>query len=415
MNKNPINIGLLYTGGRAWIGGEHYILNILSSLKEFARAQQEGDVQYRVVLCYESEEVSDHVREIFKDADDFQRIQTHKSALRRRDVFIPVLNLYLPRKLRLFKARQQTLFFDCEGIDFLYPYDFRGALPAMTHAVAWIADFQPRKYPQFFGEANLKWRYEYEQNISDSASDIIFSSEDCIADFRKYFPASKARPHLFRFHPSIHPQTWQQDPLPIQRLYHLPDKYLICSNQFWQHKNHQAILEAIAKLQSQIPDLFVVFTGHTQDDRLAEHFDNLCTIINCLGVRDRIAILGLIPRHHQLQLLRRSIGVIQPSLSEGWSSIVEDIRSLGKSSILSDLPVHQEQNPPQAIYYDRNSSDALRLAMAQAWDLWKPGPDLVKEQDARLISRDLLLKMGENFIQIVEDVMAINNNGAVLR
>ncbi|WP_254992638.1 glycosyltransferase [Cyanobium sp. Cruz CV11-17] len=403
MNNSPIRIGLLYTGGRDWIGGEHYILNILYALKEF-QATGCGETAFKVILCYEDEGLSDHIRKTFSAADDFRLIKTIGSPLRKRDVLIPVLNMYLPRKLRFLKAKARQFLTDSQGIDFLYPYDFRSVLSEGTHAVGWIADFQPRILPHFFGEENLKWRYEYEDRVSDRATDIVFSSQTCISDFKKFFPYSQAKPHLFRFYPFIEPNAWEQDPTLIQSMYNLPEKFFICCNQFWQHKNHIAVLESIASLSEANLDLFVVFTGHTQDNRLAEHFDNICSKINRLGIRPNIAILGLIPKIHQLQLLRRSIGVIQPSLSEGWSTVVEDARSLGKPMILSDLPVHLEQDPPRAVYYDNRSLTSLSKAMQEAWTDWQPGPNCDHEKKARIQSQILIQNMGERFLQIVTSV-----------
>jgi glycosyltransferase involved in cell wall biosynthesis len=408
MNNPPIIIGLLYTGGRDWIGGEHYILNILYALKELQRTGR-NEISFKVVICYEDESLSDHIRKTFSTSDGFKLIKKIGSPLRKRDLFIPLLNMYLPRKLRFLKPKVQQFAIDSEGIDFLYPFDFRLTLAKSTHAAGWIADFQPRNMPQFFSSDNLKWRHEYEERISSRASDIVFSSQTCIFDFQKFFPHSNAKPHLFRFHPFISADVWEHDPKQIQSLYNLPDKFLICCNQFWQHKNHLAILESMASLSHEFSDLFIVFTGHTQDNRLAEHFDNICSKINLLGIRSNIAVLGLIPRIHQLQLLRRSIGVIQPSLSEGWSTVVEDSRSMGKPSILSDLPVHLEQNPPDAIYYDSRSSSSLSKAMQKAWTDWQPGPNYDSEKKARAESQLLIRNMGNDFLKIVTAVTACHS------
>ena len=35
----------------------------------------------------------------------------------------------------------------------------------------------------------------------------------------------------------------------------------------------------------------------------------------------------------QLRLMKESLGVIQPSLFEGWSTVIEDAKALNKKSI----------------------------------------------------------------------------------
>ena len=51
--------------------------------------------------------------------------------------------------------------------------------------------------------------------------------------------------------------------------------------------------------------------------------------------------------------------MINPSLFEGWSSTVEECKSVGKNMILSDLNVHKEQYPTQT-FFDRSSCIAFK-------------------------------------------------------
>jgi hypothetical protein len=102
---------------------------------------------------------------------------------------------------------------------------------------------------------------------------------------------------------------------------------------------------------------------------------------------------------------RRSIGVIQPSLCEGWSTVVEDIRALAKPSILSNLPVHIEQNPAKSHFFDRNDPDSLFNAITKAWSEWKPGPNLNEEELARIDAKQRIKMMGKNFIAIINETM----------
>ena len=50
---------------------------------------------------------------------------------------------------------------------------------------------------------------------------------------------------------------------------------------------------------------------------------------------------------------------MQPSLFEGWSTVVEDAKCLNKFIFLSDLPVHREQNPANVCFFDPYDEDAL--------------------------------------------------------
>ena len=63
--------------------------------------------------------------------------------------------------------------------------------------------------------------------------------------------------------------------------------------------------------------------------------------------------------------MRASIAVINPSLIEGWSTTVEEAKSLGVPLILSDIPVHREQNQ-EVMFFDPRSARSLAETMLLA-------------------------------------------------
>ena len=73
-----------------------------------------------------------------------------------------------------------------------------------------------------------------------------------------------------------------------------------------------------------------------------------------------ILSLGFIPREDQLELMKNAIAVIQPSKFEGWGTVVEDAKTLGKQIILSDIPVHREQFGEHGFYF--KPDDYMSLA-----------------------------------------------------
>ena len=62
--------------------------------------------------------------------------------------------------------------------------------------------------------------------------------------------------------------------------------------------------------------------------------------------------LGLVSYADLIGLMRYLTALINPSLFEGWSTTVEEAKSLGKTIILSDIPVHREQAPENGRFFD---------------------------------------------------------------
>ena len=95
-----------------------------------------------------------------------------------------------------------------------------------------------------------------------------------------------------------------------------------------------------------------------------------------------LSVSGLLPRSHQIQIVRRAVALVQPSLFEGWSAVVEDARTFGKRIYLSDLAVHREQDPPDAVFFDAHAPEQLADLIAGDWSQLRPGPDPERERQA---------------------------------
>ena len=57
--------------------------------------------------------------------------------------------------------------------------------------------------------------------------------------------------------------VYDTDPGWICDEYRLPDRFVYLPNQFWVHKGHRLVIEALAELPANQPDVTVVCTGNT--------------------------------------------------------------------------------------------------------------------------------------------------------
>ncbi|MFM7603051.1 MAG: glycosyltransferase, partial [Pseudanabaena sp.] len=110
-------------------------------------------------------------------------------------------------------------------------------------------------------------------------------------------------------------------------------------------------------------------------------------------------------RNDQIQLMRRCLAVIQPSLFEGWSSVIEDARSLGKPVIASDFSVHLEQNPPNSYFFVRSNPEELAELIAQALSNLEAGVNHQLESLARQDNQERVKAYGRRFLEIVHRVV----------
>ena len=123
----------------------------------------------------------------------------------------------------------------------------------------------------------------------------------------------------------------------------IPQNYFIVCNQFWPHKNHLVVLQAVHYLKTQNQTIHVVFTGKHNDVRNEKYVTELKNYINKNNINSLITFTGFISREDQIELIKNSKAVIQPSLFEGWSTVIEDAKALNKYIIASDIEINKEQ------------------------------------------------------------------------
>ena len=273
--------------------------------------------------------------------------------------------------------------------------------------LSWIPDFQHRHLPEMFSTIELEDRDRQFARIAKYADRIILSSQTAFRDLEVFIPEGAAKARVLSFVAQIPSQIYDANPDWVCDRYHLPRRFLYLPNQFWKHKNHELVIHALSSIKDKQSDAVVVCTGNTNEVRHPFHFANLMARVAELGLRDHFIMLGLVPHEHTFALMRQSLAVLQPSLFEGWSTTIEEAKSLGKSLIVSDLAVHREQNAPASTYFDPHDSLALGECMATIFQQKHPGPELELEENARTQLPGRVLKFAQVFRDIVTELCAV--------
>ena len=116
-------------------------------------------------------------------------------------------------------------------------------------------------------------------------------------------------------------------------------------------------------------------------------------------------ILGVVPYPELISLVYHSIAIINPSLFEGWSTTVEEAKSLGKTLILSDLNVHREQNPQRAVYFNPDSPERLASILLEYSNSFDQGSEESKMRAASTMSTNRFKEFGAMYVNIINDYL----------
>ena len=344
-----IRVAFTLIGGKNWTGGYNYLLNLVSVLAE----HQPGQL---VPVLFFGTDTEGSEAAPFAQVPGVEIVRT------------PLMNQ--TRKARSLAISlvmgcdsQVRALFRQHGIDVVFESaQFFGARLGIP-AIAWIPDFQHRVLPHLFTRVGY-WKRElgFRAQVAGGRT-IMLSSDDSRLACERFYPSTRGRTHTVRFAIPATVIPSPDEARAVADQYGLPQDYVFLPNQFWKHKNHLLVVQALALLHKRGYRMVVAASGKQLDTRNPAYFAEVKAAIELAGLSESFRLLGMLPYEHIAPLARTSVALLNPSHFEGWSTTVEEARSLGVPMLLSDLPVHREQAGVNALYFDRHSAASLADAL----------------------------------------------------
>ncbi|RMG91412.1 MAG: glycosyltransferase [Zetaproteobacteria bacterium] len=346
-----IRTAFVHIGRDLWRGGYNYLLNLFAAIELAPR-------RLITPVLYAGDDVSSEELEPFVRLSSVEVVRS------------PLFNAsnarqHVIRALLLGGSSAVWRQLECDRIAVVYEharffFGWRSPFPV----VAWLPDFQHRHLPSMYGR--LSWlRRELGYRIQTQTRRIIvLSSEDARRDCERFYACSRGRTRVLRFATRVPAEVKDSLSDRIPARYGLrPGAYFLFPSQFYKHKNHALVIKALAWLKKRGMAVEVAFSGERDSLRSRGLVEALQELARQKGVEHQVHFLGNVPYKDLMALLRHARAMLNPSLFEGWSTVVEEARSLGVPMLLSDLPVHREQMGEHAHYFDRHSSVSLARAM----------------------------------------------------
>ena len=338
-----LNLGIVLNFNASWTGGTIYILNVIKTL-DFLEDEEKPEI-----LLFYRPDLEKFVKEI--NYPYFKSIPWNFPS-----IYNGYLKSWISGENIFIKEILQN--YDLDG---LYPlHDYPVKTKTKVKLVCWYADLQHEYYPGFFSRRKILERTARIRFILRNTDDLVVSSQAVADDFKRFFKLrSKMKKHIFHF-VSVLDDFNDLHIEDLKNKYHLPANYFMISNQFHKHKNHKVLLKALLLLQEKGKEIHLAMTGRFADASHSPYMQELHEIIEKNNLQKHISLLGIIPRNEQLLLMKHSQAVLQPSLFEGWSTVIEDAISLQVPVIASTLPVNIEQLGNDGHYFDPH--DDVKLA-----------------------------------------------------
>ena len=406
-----LRVGIVDQTISGWTAAGVYSRMILRSL---GTANKPPAVRLSFLTAHETNArlaEASHVQTIKLESADYLPAERQiRKLLRIEEKIGPIRGEFRLRKL-LGIASQADVFASAEKnkIDVLLPLLDIPPWKISARTIGWIPDFQHVHLPGLFSKVDLDQRDSTFRRVAERATVVMLSSKAASDDFAAFAPAHADKGRVISFPSLLAFDSLTGEPVETRDRFKLPEKFALIANQFWSHKNHSLVVEALASLKTHDPTISVVMTGLPADHRdpTNKAFSALLQAIATAGLHEQIRILGLVSHRDLVNLMRAAALVIQPSRFEGWSTVVQDAKALGRPLLCSDIPVHREQASGCLGFFSTDDPESLAALLRSTWSTLRAGPDKTGEDASLAAEREFAAAHGQSLINLCTEVASL--------
>jgi glycosyltransferase involved in cell wall biosynthesis len=231
---------------------------------------------------------------------------------------------------------------------------------SITPSFVTIPDIQHEMLPEMFDSATLSWRRDAYRAAVSLATGVFTLSEFSRQAIVKVYGVPDERVYAagldvddaFR-----HPPTEQQR-LAVRSHYGIRGPFLLYPAVTWPHKNHIALLRALAMYIRSYKPLTLVLTGSA-----AGFHSSVLDTIRALGLEPHVRVLGYVPQDDLKCLYTEARAMVFPSLYEGFGLPILEAFHCGCPVISSDRTSCPEIGGDAAVYINPEDPEAIVKAL----------------------------------------------------
>jgi len=262
---------------------------------------------------------------------------------------------------------------------FVTPSSYALALHSLPYVLT-VWDLCHRDYPEFpevGGQGVFAQRELFYRNAINRSYLTLSDSEVLCDRIMQCYGSDRERLLAMPFQPARFAQGLAASNIKTTEDLGLPKDYLFYPAQFWPHKNHARIVQALSSLKQKDMHIPVVFCGgdlgnKVQIEQLADE----------LGVRNQIFFTGFVSEEEMQSLYLNSRGLVMPTYFGPTNLPPLEAWALGKPVIYSETL--KAQAGEAALLVDPDSVSDLTQAIECLYTDVDQVQDLIKKGFLRL-------------------------------
>lgn len=221
------------------------------------------------------------------------------------------------------------------------------------------------RYEPHFPEVSARFRYGIREhrfsNIASCSDAVLVDSE-------------VGRDHVVGSYHVPHDRIW---PLPyvapsylwdsmprsdFDKHYSLPARFIFYPAQFWSHKNHLRLLEAISIVANDHPDIALVLSGGKR-----HAFEEVKAYTKALSLESKVFFVGYVPDEDLAGFYKRARALVMPTFFGPTNIPPLEALTLGCPAIVSGIYGMPEQCGDAALYFNPKSPTEMAAQITRVW------------------------------------------------
>ncbi len=216
-----------------------------------------------------------------------------------------------------------------------------------------------RRFPESGSLKEYRFREKHYRRMCNKAKGILVDSKLGKQQLIESYNISSTKVHVLPF---IAPKYISETTKSIPLKYNLPKKYLFYPAQFWEHKNHKALVRAISLLIAKLPDLKMVFVGAPNNG-----YDSLIELIKKLNLQDAFLFLDQVPDEQMRELYTNARALIMPTFFGPTNIPPLEAFATGCPVAVSNVYAMPEQVGDAGLVFNPNSDIEISEIIYKLW------------------------------------------------
>jgi glycosyltransferase involved in cell wall biosynthesis len=267
--------------------------------------------------------------------------------------------------------------FRTNGIDLMiYSISTSLSFEARVPYVLAVHDLQHRLQPEFPEvSANGEWaarEYLFRNGIRN-ATLLLSESETGKEDILTFYGEYGVSDDRIKVLPLLPAVTLPSESSGVERQqilkdYHLPERYFFYPAQFWPHKNHVRIVEALGLIKERYGlTVNIVFSGYHSGEIREATYKQVKATEARLKIEDQIQYLGYVSDDVLTALYEGARALIMPTFFGATNIPPLEAWTLGCPVLTSDIRGIRQHSGDAAILVDPRSVEDIAQGMYKLW------------------------------------------------